>query len=175
LQRKKEKKKGTEAFPSSVYNMTKDEQIAKITSLTEQFLTDDMFLVNIGIKPTNNVKVYIDADSGLGIERCIKVNRALYKAIEESGMYPEGDFSLEVSSPGVDEPLKNIRQFKKNVGRSVEVTLKEEGGVKEGVLKEATEEHLVLEITTGKNKKAVTTEETIPMNSILKTIVQIKF
>ena len=52
----------------------------------------DMFLVEIKIKPTNNIKVFIDSDSGLPIERCIKVNRALYKQMEELAMFPDGDF-----------------------------------------------------------------------------------
>ena len=50
---------------------------------------------------------------GLGIEKCIKINRALYKIMEEMGMYPDGDFSLEVSSPGIDEPLKTFAPIQK--------------------------------------------------------------
>ena len=51
--------------------------------LIEPLLVDDIFLVSIKIKPTNNFKIYLDADGGLGIEKCIKINRALYKQIEE--------------------------------------------------------------------------------------------
>ena len=68
-------------------------------------LYDDIFFVDMKVKPTNNIKIFLDADSGLGIEKCIKINRRLYKQVEEMGFYPEGDFSLEVSSPGIDEPL----------------------------------------------------------------------
>ena len=78
---------------------------------------EDVFLVSIRIKPTNNFKIYLDADSGLSIEKCIRINRTLYKTIEEEAWYPDGNFSLEVSSPGVDEPLKMLRQYKKNIGR----------------------------------------------------------
>lgn len=154
--------------------MTKDEQIEKIGQMLEEFLTDDIFLVSLGIKPTNNIKLYLDADSGLPIEKCIRINRALYKVIEEAGMYPEGEFSLEVSSPGVDEPLKNFRQYKKNIGREVEVTLKD-NVAKVGKLVDADEANITLEVTEGKGKKAITKQELIPMESILKTIVQIKF
>src|SRR3954471_15147279 len=101
--------------------MSRENQIETVQKLIEPLLVDDIFLVEIKIKPTNNFKIYLDADSGLGIEKCIKINRALYKKIEEMGMYPDGDFSLEVSSPGVDEPLKLLRQYKKNIGRNVEV------------------------------------------------------
>jgi len=48
-------------------------------------------------------------------------NKQLYKLIEEEGYYPEGDFSLELSSPGIDEPLKLHRQYVKNKGRNIEV------------------------------------------------------
>lgn len=165
--------KGTEAFPSS-FIMTAETQIQTITQLLEPLLVDDIFLVSIKIKPTNNYKVYIDADSGLGIEKCTRINRALYKKIEEAGMHPDGNFSLEVSSPGVDEPLKLLRQYKKNIGRNVEVTL-HDGIKKEGLLKEADEENIIIEQTTGKGKKAVTAAVTIGFSTIKQTTVLIKF
>jgi Uncharacterized protein conserved in bacteria len=70
-------------------------------------------LVQVKIKPTNNIKVFLDGDNGITIEDCIKVNRKLYAEIEELAMYPDGDFSLEVSSPGVGEPLLLQRQYVK--------------------------------------------------------------
>lgn len=115
----------------------------------------DMFLVEIKVKPTNNIKVFIDSDSGISIEKCINVNRALYKKMEESGLFSGGDFSLEVSSPGLDEPLKLFRQYKKNIGRHVEVITKD-GQRKEGKLTEVTEDGFIVEETkarlAGKNK-----------------------
>ena len=85
----------------------------------------DLFLVEVKIKPTNNIKVFIDGDRGISIEKLVQYNRRLYKQIEEENMFPNGDFSLEVSSPGVDEPLKMHRQYLKNFGRFAEVTDKE--------------------------------------------------
>lgn len=82
----------------------------------------EYFPVSVRIKPTNNIKVFIDGDNGITIEKCVRFNRALYKLIEESGMYPEGEFSLEVSSPGIDEPLKLHRQYTRNIGRDVEIS-----------------------------------------------------
>lgn len=137
-------------------------------------LFDDIFFVDMKVKPTNNIKIFLDADSGLGIEKCIKINRRLYRQVEEMGFYPEGDFSLEVSSPGIDEPLKMLRQYVKNIGRNVEVTLNDDT-IKEGILLEATEEQIVIESTEGKNKKAVTTQVPILFADIKQTIVQIKF
>ena len=147
----------------------------RIRSMLQPRLEDsDMFLTAIRIKPVNNIKVFLDADNGLDIGKCASVNRKLYHAIEESGLYPDGNFSLEVSSPGVDEPLQNLRQIKKNIGRTVEVTLKEEGAEPiTGILKEASEEKLLLALKG--TKKAPPKEVEILLETIKTTIVQITF
>lgn len=165
--------KGTVAFPSS-FIMTQDSQIQAVEKLIKPLLFDDIFLVSVKIKPTNNFKIYLDADSGLGIEKCIKINRALYKIMEEMGMYPDGDFSLEVSSPGLDEPLKLLRQYKKNTGREVEVITNDEVK-KEGRLTGVTEEKITIEYTEGKGKKAAVKTEDIYFNDIKQTKIQIRF
>jgi ribosome maturation factor RimP len=134
----------------------------------------DMFLVEIKVKPTNNIKVFIDADSGISIEKCINVNRTLYKKMEESGMFPNGDFSLEVSSPGLDEPLKLFRQYKKNIGRQVEVITKD-GQRKEGKMTEVTEEGIVVEEIKGKNKKKEVINHTFLFDHIKTTKIQAVF
>ena len=85
--------------------------------------SEDVFPVEVKVSPGNNIKVFLDADNGLTIDTCTRINRALYKQIEEDALFPNGDFALEVSSPGVDEPLKLHRQYKKNIGRTVEVLL----------------------------------------------------
>lgn len=148
--------------------------IEQIKTLIEPLLDADMFLVDIRVKPTNNFKIFLDAESGLGIEKCIRINRALYKQIEEAGWYPEGDFSLEVSSPGLDEPLKLHRQYLKNTGRNVEVIL-QDGTKKEGLMSLVTEEQITLTYTEGKGKKAVEITVDIPFSEIKQTKVQIKF
>lgn len=156
--------------------MNIEPQIAKLGSLVEGILEGDgsLFLVDIRIKPTNNIKVFIDGDQGVSIEKCVSVNRKLYKQIEEGGMYPEGDFSLEVSSPGLEEPLKLHRQYVKNINRHVEVTLKD--GVKiPGILKEVSEESILVEETRGKNKKKEIISHTIPFDNIKTTKVQVVF
>jgi ribosome maturation factor RimP len=165
--------KGTESFPSS-FIMSQETQIQAVEKLLERLLTDDIFLVSIKIKPTNNFKIYLDADSGLGIEKCIKINRALYKQMEEMGMYPDGDFSLEVSSPGIGEPLKMLRQYKKNIGRFVDVVKNDEQKM-EGKLLEANEEGIIVEHVEGKGKKMQVNNVVIPFDEIKQTTVQIRF
>ena len=156
--------------------MTIEEQLKRIEELTNQMLSNEQeyFLVSLRIKPTNNVKVYLDGDNGLAIEKCVFFNRQLYKLIDESALFPPGEFSLEVSSPGVDEPLKMHRQYSKNIGRQVEVVFAD-GTNKEGKLLQAAEQDIIIEETTGKGKKAVTQQIIIPFNNIKTTTVQIQF
>jgi ribosome maturation factor RimP len=149
------------------------EVLEKVRTFLEPLLEGtDMFIVNMKIKPTNNIKIFLDADEGLSISKSAGINRKLHHLIEESGMFPEGDYSLEVSSPGVDEPLMSGRQYKKNIGRKVLVTLKDESE-KTGTLKTVGEESLVLEIKEGKKKEIK--EEEIPFANIKTTVVQVIF
>lgn len=154
--------------------MSENTTLAVVKKMLEPLLTGDIFLVDMRIKPTNNIKIYLDADNGLGIEKCIKINRALYKNIEETALFPDGNFSLEVSSPGIDEPLKLHRQYEKNKGRNVEVVLND-GTVYEAVLSGIYENGIQLIITEGKGKKAVTKQLDIAMADIKHTKVKIKF
>ncbi|HSR38403.1 MAG TPA: ribosome assembly cofactor RimP [Phnomibacter sp.] len=151
-------------------------QIAAITGMINNLLADQpsVFLVQVKIKPTNNVKVFVDGDNGITIENCIKLNRKLYAQLEEAGMYPDGDFSLEVSSPGVGEPLLLHRQYSKNIGRLLEVKTVE-GAVHTGKLISAEESAIALEVTSGKGKKAVTQTLSIPFENIKEASVQIQF
>jgi ribosome maturation factor RimP len=134
----------------------------------------EVFLVEVRIKPTNNVKVFLDADKGMNIDRLIQYNRKLYKKIEEDGFFANEDFSLEVSSPGLDEPLKLYRQYVKNIGRPVEV-LKQDGIKTEGKLVKVEEDRITIEEEKGKGKKKEVTEYVIPFTNIKTTKIQIKF
>jgi ribosome maturation factor RimP len=156
--------------------MANETVLEVIENMLKSILAEEpeYFLVSVKNKPTNNFKVFIDGDNGITIEKCVRFNRKLYKQIEESGMFPEGEFSLELSSPGIDEPLKLHRQYVKNIGRNVEVTFLEDT-IKEGKLLTVTEADILIEYTEGKGKKAVTQQQVIPFNNIKTTIVQIKF
>lgn len=172
----KETVEGNGSVPFSFVTMSTETQIQQIESLVSQILESETeyFCVGLKIKPTNNIKIYLDGDNGITIEKCVRINRQLYKLIEEKGWYPEGDFSLEISSPGIDEPLKNIRQYTKNIGRFVEVVFVD-GTQKEGKLLAATENDIIVEHTEGKGKKAITQQLVIPFTNIKTTTVQIKF
>jgi ribosome maturation factor RimP len=168
--------KGTKSFPSSFLTMEVNELKDRVYALIEPLLQEDpsYFLVHIKVKPGHIIRVYIDGDQGLPIKQCTSFNRRLYKAIEEAAWFPEGDFALEVSSPGVDEPLILNRQYVKNIGRNVEVILNDET-VYVGNLKEVTDKDILIEWTAGKGKKATQEQLLIPFENIKSTIVQIQF
>mgnify|MGYP003402069597 FL=1 len=156
--------------------MSSEAKTGVITQMMTQLLAEDpgYFLVEVKINPTNNIKVFLDADTGVSIDKCVKYNRALYKLVEESGIFPDGNFSLEVSSPGLDEPLKLIRQYIKNTGRNVEVLL-QDGSKVEGKLMAVTDAAIQVEEVKGKNKKQEVLEHTIRIDNIKTTKIQIQF
>lgn len=156
--------------------MSKSVQIEQIEQMLAAVMEgmDHLFLVEIKIKPTNNIKVFIDGDEGVSIDKCVKINRQLYKRIEEAAIWPEGDFSLEVSSPGIGEPLKLTRQYNKNVGRTVEVVKLDETKLV-GKLLSADDAAITVEETKGKNKKKEVIVHTIPFDQIKTTTVQVTF
>jgi len=168
--------KGTDTVPFFFVAMANETQIQVITGMMMELLeaSPDCFLVDVHIKPINNVRVMIDADNGLPIAKCVEYNRALYKKFEESGFFANGDFSLEVSSPGLDEPLKLHRQYVKNIGRNVEVFLAD-GTQTTGKLLAVLENELQVEETKGKNKKKEVIQHTIPFKNIKSTKIQIVF
>ncbi len=145
----------------------------KIEDLLLPLLEDsDMFVVSIKITAGNNVKVYLDADSGLNISKCATVNRKLNHLLEESGIFPVDDYSIEVSSPGIDEPLISMRQYQKNIGRTVEVTPLE-GTELLGILKEVTDDKIIIHVKGQKKKEPEDIE--VPFSFIKKTVVQVTF
>jgi ribosome maturation factor RimP len=159
-----------------LYTMSTEPQIQALERKVEALINaePELFLVEVKIRPTNNIKVFIDGDQGVSIEKLVFYNRKLYKEIEEDNMFPNGDFSLEVSSPGLDEPLKLYRQYVKNTGRFVEVTDKD-GNKKEGKLISATEQEISVEEQKGKGKKLEIVQHIIPFENIKMTKIQIKF
>ena len=155
--------------------MNSENQVIGVEKKLSELLTElpGYFLVETSVKPTNNIKVFVDADQGAAIDQLSRINRALYKWVEEN-LFPNGDFSIEVSSPGLEEPLKLNRQYLKNVGRVVEIVLKN-GLKKEGKLKSVSENEIVIEEEIGKGKKKEVIQHIILKEEIKTTKVQVKF
>ncbi|MFH1645510.1 MAG: hypothetical protein ABIB11_03725 [Candidatus Omnitrophota bacterium] len=84
-------------------------------------------LVEVLLKGSSNsrvLRILVDKDSGINISECAKINKEIGAIIEEKALL-DGQFLLEVSSPGLDRPLKEKRDFEKSIGQSVEIWLKE--------------------------------------------------
>ena len=152
----------------------------KIPELLEEKFTEegfsDFFLVDLNVGINNKVEVFVDSDSAVTFEKCQKISRFLESHIDEAGWLGE-KYILEVSSPWITRPLKFIRQYKKNIGRSVEVTTAE--GKQKGELVAVKEDSIVLEnqerVKVGKKKVKQTVQTEIPFEKIEKTIVKISF
>jgi len=142
--------------------MTTSTESEKIEEFVKDFIAESkhLFLVNIKIAPGNKVTVLLDGDKGVTIDNCTVINRALYKFIEEKAVFGNSNFSLEVSSFGVDTPLKLLRQYKKNIGRNVEVVLND-GTKQEGTLTEVNDNEIKIEQKTGKGNKMAKQTTTI--------------
>ncbi len=152
------------------------ELIEAVKQRVEALIAGDpsLFLVEVRIKPTLNIKVYVDGDQGVSVDRLIQFNRTLYRQLVEEGVLPDGEFSLELSSPGLDEPLKLHRQYRKNIGRSVEV-LTLDGQKISGKLTAVTDTGFVVEEVKGKGKKQEIKTHPFTFEEIKSTTIQITF
>ena len=150
--------------------------LVEVQNLLDSILAEEQeyFCVNMKIKPTNNFKIFIDGDNGITIEKCVSFNRKLYKLIEAQSYFPEGDFSLELSSPGIDEPLKLVRQYTKNIGRNIEIVFNDDTK-KEGKLLTVTETEITIETSEGKGKKQIIEQVLIAFENIKTAVVQVSF
>lgn len=98
-----------------------------ISSLVQEKIEgSDMFLVSAKVLPGNRIKVFVDAVEGLKVNDCVDVSRHIEGSLDRE----KEDFELEVSSPGLTEPYQHPLQYKKNVGRQVKISTKEEKNIK---------------------------------------------
>lgn len=76
---------------------------------------EDLFLIDLDIALGNSIKIIIDGDKGVSVDDCMYVSRFIEQSIDRD----KHDFSLEVSSSGALTPLSSIRQYMKNIGRTL--------------------------------------------------------
>lgn len=150
--------------------------VGEIRKLAEENLSPDKFVVEVlhsGNKIPRRVLVVIDGDHGVTIDDCANLSRILSKEFEQRDYFGDENYLLEVSTPGLDHPLKLKRQYYKNTGRNLRVVGKEK--VREGKLKEVTDEKIVLVQETGTGRKKEVSEVEIPFSEIDKTFVMVSF
>lgn len=151
--------------------------VDKIQTVVEQVISEqeDLFLVDIikkGNDRSGKVIVLLDGDQGISIAQCAKVSREVSHFIDEEIELSE-PLTLEVSSAGLDHPLKLNRQYVKNIGKNIKVTLNDQSKV-EGQLKKVEEASIEIEILIDK-KKNTTESKVINFVDINKTIVLVSF
>jgi len=135
----------------------------------------ELFLIDLSISETNQIRVIIDGDQGVKVQDCIDISRAIEHNLDRE----EEDFSLEVLSAGVSEPLKMVRQYENNVGRKLKVKTSEQNF--EGNLVNVSDEEITLQWKArepkpvGKGKVTVQKEVVIPYKDIVEAKVMITF
>lgn len=149
----------------------------KVIELLNEGLKEkpSVFLIDLTIDNSNKIMVTLDGDNGVTLQDCIDISRAIEHNLDRE----EQDFSLEVASAGVSTPLKLVRQYKKNIGRTLKVkTLSE---TIEAELEAVDETKITLTWSArepkkiGKGKETVVKKAEIPYAEIKEAIVTINF
>lgn len=147
----------------------------------ETLLTDalaerpDLFLINWEINNENHIKIIIDGDQGVRVQDCIDISRAVEHNLDREAW----DFSIEVLSAGVTEPLEQKRQYQKNIGRVLKVKLQDQEV--EGELISISDQAFTLSYQVrekkpvGKGYVKIQKEQEIAFDAVVRATVMIKF
>jgi len=147
------------------------EQIKQVA--TERFAEEDLsdcFLLDIN-QVGKKLEVFIDTDDGVKFWQCQKLSRAIEAHLDEAGVLGE-DYLLEVSSPGIDKPLQLKRQYPRNIGRELEITMAEDVVVT-GKLLEVRGDEILIKAKGA--KKGMFKEKSIAFADIITTKVLVSF
>ena len=121
----------------------------------------DYYVLSLDIKPGNVITVELESSGPVGITDCVDISRQIEHNLDRENE----DFALQVSSPGLDKPLRDHRQYIKNVGRELKVRLNDDSEIA-GELIEADAEKIKLhtsrkERLEGKKKKVLIEEDIV--------------
>lgn len=134
-----------------------------ITALAEERIAERdsaLYIVELNIGSGNNIMVEIDREQGsVSIEDCVSISRNIEHNLDREAE----DFSLQVSSAGLDQPLRVYKQYIKNIGRPVKVKMPDKGSF-EGTIVSADEIGFTIETkekrtVEGRKKKEWVTEK----------------
>ena len=116
----------------------------QIEEIVQSRIADtDLFLVDVKVDTQNNITVTIDSPEGILVDTCVEMSQFIESQLDRE----KEDFALEVSSPGVGQPLKVLQQYTKILNGTVEVLLN--NGIKlNGILREASTDGILLEYET---------------------------
>lgn len=152
----------------------------KVKALAEERIEEldkGLYIVEINISSGNLIRIELDAEEGnVAIEDCVSVSRNVEHNLDRE----EQDFELQVSSAGLDKPLRVLKQYIKNIGEEVKVKLTDNGKL-QGVLKDANEKGIVVETTSKervegrKKKETVIKDHELTFKEIKETKIVISF
>lgn len=138
-----------------------------IRNIVEENISgSDHYLVDVVIRSGNKIMVLLDGDNGVSIKDCVSISRAIEGSLDRD----VEDFALDVSSPGLDQPFRVLRQYTKNVGKTIKVK-HANGDTYVGKLKDVDDVGIKLLITEKKEER----EESIPYTDIKETRIVISF
>ncbi len=143
-----------------------------ITSIIEDELKEtDSFLVGIDSNQAEtSIRFFIDGFEGVSIQLCSQLSRKISRILDEE-YTDDQPIRYEISSPGAEEPLVDLRQFHKHVGREIAVELNDDKII-QGELTKVLDDAIRLEVAVSKHK---TEEKTIVFDQITKSTVKISF
>jgi ribosome maturation factor RimP len=149
----------------------------KVRALVKEAIEENnsLFLIDLIFSNEDSILVVVDGDTGVALSECIRISRHVEHNLDRE----EEDFSLEVTTPNITDPLLNLRQYNKNINRTLKV--KTGSGNFEGKLIEVNENNITLQWKTrepkpiGKGKITVEKQQTIPLSEIKQAKVKIIF
>lgn len=141
----------------------------------EQLEGTDRFVVQVKVSTTNTINVVVDSDTAVSIENCIALSRYIEHQLDRD----TEDFELKVLSSGLEYPFSMLRQYKKHIGRRIQLKLKNDS-IKKGLLQEVNDGYIILQEETEKKYKKtikrITGENVrIPMHNIEQAKAVIEF
>jgi ribosome maturation factor RimP len=148
----------------------------RIKELVEQSLADqNHFLVDLVVNSKSNpikITVVLDGDKGISIDDCATLSRTFAALLDEENSLE--NYALEVTTPGLDQPLRLKRQYVKNIGREVKIQLKDKK-IERGKLVESTEDTVVIEHEVKEGKQKELKKTTFTFEEIERTLVEVSF
>lgn len=178
--------------------MVKNKLLSFICNTLERYSSEaggsgepDIFLVDVFVKgyvPSGRIEILVDTDAGISIAQCMSITRWLRNALEaneEIKSLVGDDYELVVSSPGIGEPIKHVRQYRRHMGRLLSVRYTDAGNVSheivgrllEAEVLEGTAPFVVLEpVKTDKSgKKEYLDQVRLELSRISRAVVEVEF
>ena len=112
-----------------------------VLQIVENFVSGtDFYIVEVKVSPENQILVVFDSFEGISIDDCEALNNFIESKLDRE----QEDYELEVSSPGLTEPFKVLKQYEKNKGNEVEIVTKK-GEKFSGILTEVNFDNCTLQ------------------------------